>query len=185
MSMRASRLMDKGLIERPDDTTLIYAYSVRITDFSSEDEGLRDTCSLTQLAEHVTRYESQDSPIVSSVRFQSASLALITPSIFPVQRRQVSLLIHAHIKLCEPLPSLVPTLARRPMLVLAKAIDLFGSTGTTRHIRDITFSALSTYSGAGWLEPPPRSIANRKVTRSFSVNWETLTDGHTQSISRA
>jgi len=184
MNMKVSRLMDRGLIARPDFQTLIYAYPVKITVSDWVEEAQQDTSALMQLVELVNEYENRNYPEGLLVKFSLCSPALITPSIFPATPSQVSLLTHVTIKASEQYPLYARTRGKRSMLDLVRAIDIAGFTGTIRRIREVTYCAWNTSSGAGWQEPPPNSIANRQVSSTFTLRSDQHGDGSIEYITR-
>lgn len=183
MSMRVLRSMGRGMIARPEYQTLIYVYPVTMEVSGLEGPDRLDTCFLMRLVERVTEYENRNCREGLSLKLQPYSPVLITQSIFRLTHYRVSLSISARISLSDQFLSLDLIQERRPMLVLAKAIDFAGSTVTLNRIHEITYSALNTSLGAEWREPLQGSIASRKTTRFFSVDWETPTGGGIQTIS--
>lgn len=178
MSTKTGYSTDKGLIAMPEYQTLIYAWGVTITVSGSAVEVPQDTCSLTHLAALATQSANQPSHVISWVKLQSSSPALITPSIFLRNVSRVTLLMRALIGLSGQSPTYDQIAGRRAMLALPRVIAFAGCTATTHRIRVLNYSVLNTSLGAGWQEPPPYSIVNRKTTGTFSPNWAIPMDGY-------
>jgi len=173
--------MGKGLIARPDNQTLIYAYPVTITVFSSAGPVLQDSSFLLSLAELATQSAMKHHPAVSLERLQRCSPAWTTQSIFGPMSFQASLLMRARIKLSEQSRISIPTRGRPVMLVLASQIVFAGSTATVSRIREVTSYALNLFSDGLWQEPPPNSIYQRKAAIDFTNSYLTLTASITKS----
>jgi len=173
--------MGKGLIARPVNQTLIYAYPVTITVFSSAEKVPQDSSFLLSLVELATQSAMKHHPAVSLERLHLSSPALITLSIFGPMSFQASLLMRAHIKLSEQSHISIPTRGRPVMLALASQIVFAGSTVTVSRIRELTSCALNTFSDGLWQEPPPNSIYKRRTSIDFTQSYSTLMASITKS----
>ncbi len=184
MSMRRGYSTDKGLIARPEYRHLTYAWPVRIMVSDWAEKDLRATSWSKLLAERAMQFVNPDYPVGLSVTLHHYSPDLITRSMFIPTPDLVTLLMRVDMRLSDQFLLSVPTLERRPIVVLPRAIALRGCTATIHRIRAVTYSALSLSSGAHWQEPPPWSIANRKTTGYFSASWEIRGDGSIRYGSR-
>lgn len=185
MSTYTGYSMDRGLIARPDYTTLTYVYPVQITVLGLEGLDQKDICCLKRLVELVTVLENQnyhDGLYQVSLTILAVS---ITPSTFIQRYHQVNLLMLANIRLSEAFLLSDQIQARHAILVLANRIDIAASTVTLSRTHVLTSCALNMFSDGQWLEPPQHSIYRRQTKKIFTSNWETHTDGDINRITLA
>lgn len=177
MNTKRSSSAASGLTARLGSQILTYAYTMTLELDRSEVSHHLDTCYFSSLVEAATQYVNHQSRDVSWLRLLSYSQGLIMRSMFGQTPDRLSLRIVAVIGLCEQSSISNQKPARRCMLALPNRIVFAGSTVTIRHIHELTYCALNSFSDGRWHEPPQHSIVRRRATASFSLKSEIVLGG--------
>lgn len=102
-----------------------------------------------------------------SVLSLSGSLVGMQQSIYSAGPPQLILRINVTVKSSGPLASFALTGVKRSILALPNQIDFVGSTAIIRRTLVLTYSALSSFSGANWQEARPGTTRTVKRTESL------------------
>jgi hypothetical protein len=140
---------------------------MEVSEYSVQGGGLSSYMKF--LVEDARDYAAMRLHPVSYPHFWSASLELMSQSIFAQQHSLLFFAMTAHIRVSEQYLSFGATQGRPATLALPSLIASVGSIATIHLTLDMNFCALSLYSGVGWQKLPRANWRVRRPMRNFSL----------------
>lgn len=152
MNTKAISMMVRVSTDAPDAHRIHLRWPVTIKGSGFLEVARRLECYTNLQDVRAKGYAIINLPLHSSVQFLSALPAWTMPSMLEPTQDLHCFQMHAIIKVSAPLVTYSRTRAKLPTLVLPSQIDFAGCTDIIRRTLEVSYFALSLYSGEGWLE---------------------------------